>query len=132
MGRNRCIISDLYISTPQFPLFDPGRKIGTGLELAWRNNLARISAIPPETYQGFVRTDGPLGWRIELTGVVQRTHIQIHLGNQPVDTHGCILVGQGTSSDAQCTITDSATTMNRLRAAYGSSHARVVVLKVES
>jgi len=132
MGRNQCIISDLYVSTPQFPRSDLGAKIGTGLELAWRNNLSEISAIPQGDYRGFPRTGGALGWRIELEGVSGRTNVQIHLGNTPNNTRGCILVGTSTASDAQCVVSGSGAAMASLKAAYGEGTSRPVVLRIQA
>ncbi|OPY91217.1 MAG: hypothetical protein A4E72_00234 [Syntrophus sp. PtaU1.Bin208] len=62
-------------------------------ENAGTNDSATAGRIPAGTYQAHVRTDGPLGWRIELEGVPGRTNIQIHVGNTPEDTTGCILPG---------------------------------------
>jgi len=62
-------------------------------ENASTNDSATAGRIPAGTYQAHVRTDGPLGWRIELEGVPGRGNIQIHAGNTPEDTTGCILPG---------------------------------------
>src|SRR5271166_3801664 len=68
MGRNQCIISDLFVTASGFPRSDRGRHICNGLELPWRGNNNEISSIPAGLYEGFVRTDGLRGWRIELIG----------------------------------------------------------------
>jgi hypothetical protein len=132
MKRNKCVIGDLYVSSPDFPKSDPGRKLCNVLELPWRNNIKEISAIPPGEYKGYVRTDGNLGWRIELAGTGERKHIQIHIGNTPDDTKGCILPGSGESTDAKCTIPGSNEALKRLRTEYGSSTSRQVVLLISS
>ncbi|OPY16869.1 MAG: hypothetical protein A4E70_02075 [Syntrophus sp. PtaU1.Bin005] len=62
-------------------------------ENASTNDSATAGRIPAGTYQAHVRTDGPLGWRLELEGVPGRGNIQIHAGNTPEDTTGCILPG---------------------------------------
>lgn len=129
MGRNRCVISDLYISPANFPLSDLGRKLSNALELAYRNNLNEISSIPPGDYRGAVRTDG--AWRLELSGTGERKNIQIHVGNRPADTLGCILPGTGDSSDASCSISGSKEAMNRLREEFGDSPARPILLRIQ-
>jgi hypothetical protein len=131
MGRNKCVVGDLYISSPQFPVSDRGTKICQALELAWRKNINEISAVPKGEYGGFVRTDGPRGWRIELDGTGERKNIQIHVGNRPKDTFGCLLPGTGNSTDALCDIAGSKDAMNLLKTAYGNSTTRSVVLRIE-
>lgn len=63
------------------------------LELPDRDNTPNISSIPDGNYGGIIRYDKPDGWRIELTNTATRAGIQIHIGNYPSDTKGCILVG---------------------------------------
>lgn len=131
MGRNKCIISDIYVSSPSFPVSDRGRKVCHGLELAWRNNINEISAVPKGDYEGFIRDDGPRGWRIELLGTGDRKNIQVHIGNRTADTIGCILPGTGDSADVKCEITGSRDAMTLLNREYGSSNLRKVVLRIE-
>jgi hypothetical protein len=64
------------------------------LELPWQNNAPLISSIPAGSYPGILRYDHSDQWRIELTGVPGRDHVQIHTGNTPDDTEGCILIGK--------------------------------------
>ena len=67
------------------------------LELPWRKNANDISCIPIGKYRGFIRNDirkqGIKGFKIQLKGVPDRVGIQIHIGNWPHQTEGCILVG---------------------------------------
>jgi hypothetical protein len=61
-------------------------------------------------------------WRIELTGVPGRTNVQIHTGNTPDDSEGCILVGMKLGDDL-CSVIDSRKAYDALRAAfYGSAN----------
>jgi hypothetical protein len=74
------------------------------LELPDRNNAATNNSdtagrIPAGNYNAHVRTDGPLGWRIELENVPGRANIQIHVGNTPADSTGCILPGTTRGQD---------------------------------
>jgi hypothetical protein len=70
------------------------------LELPWLNNTHNISCIPAGIYQ----------FRLEyshknnlvqplLLNVPNRNNIEIHKGNFPHDTKGCILVGTGYDTD---------------------------------
>lgn len=70
------------------------------LELPDRNNAATndyrtAGRISTGTYQAHIRRGGSRGWRLELEGVPGRTEVQIHRGNIPRDTTGCILPGTG-------------------------------------
>lgn len=132
MGSNQCVISDLYYSIPSFPISDLGTRIGTGLELAYRNNMSDISAIPAGEYRGGVRTEGRLGWRIELEGVDARGNIQIHVGNTPNQSRGCILIGTGDRSDRSCSVSGSKAGMHMLKSLYGGDNTRPVFLKIQA
>jgi Family of unknown function (DUF5675) len=132
MGRNKCVIGDLFYSNSMFPISDLGTKICNVLELPYRNNLNDISAVPIGDYEGFVRVDGSRGWRIELKGTKPRENIQMHIGNQPNDSTGCLLPGTGESSDAKCNISDSATGMAKIKSIVGESTNAKVVLRVQS
>lgn len=133
MGRNKCVIGDLYHSDPSFPISDLGTKLCNVLELPYRNNINEISAIPAGQYEGFIRTDGSRGWRIELKGTGSREHIQLHVGNRPKDTIGCLLPGTGDASDASCTIAGSKAAIQTIRDSYAdSTNKRPVVLSVQA
>jgi hypothetical protein len=47
----------------------------------------------PGTYSGHLRYDHADCWRIELDDVPGFTNVQIHVGNYPKNTKGCVLVG---------------------------------------
>lgn len=87
------------------------------LELPDRDNAATEDSdtagrIPAGTYQAHIRTDGSRGWRIELEGVPDRTNIQIHVGNTPDDTVGCILPGTGRGENR---VNNSTAAMNQIQ-----------------
>lgn len=69
------------------------------LERPWAGNQPAISSIPTGSYPGILRYDHTDQWRIELTGVPGRDHVEIHTGNTPDDTEGCILVGKELGDD---------------------------------
>ena len=94
--------------------------------------MKEISAILEGEYRGTVRTDGKLGWRIELSGTGERSNVQIHIGNNSDNTKGCILPGTGDSTDAACSISGSKQAMELLHAEFESSQSRPVLLKIES
>jgi Family of unknown function (DUF5675) len=114
-----------------------GKVIAYALELPWRGNAPLISSIPDGTYRAILRYDHADMWRIELTGVPGRTNVQIHTGNTPDDSEGCILVGTKLGDDL-CSVIDSKKAYEALRAAfYGSPNPvstpnQSIILVVES
>ena len=97
-----------------------GEIIAYTLELPWQGNEPLISSIPDGTYGGILRYDHTDQWRIELTGVPGRTNVQIHTGNTPDDSEGCILIGLKLGDDL-CSVVDSKKAYESLRKAfYGS------------
>lgn len=65
------------------------------LELPWKNNSNSTSCIPPGAYIAEMTDSPKFGHVYKLTNVKDRSHILIHAGNYPDETHGCILVGVG-------------------------------------
>ena len=63
------------------------------LEKPWWWNEQLVSCVPNGRYPGTLRYDKSDGWRIQLVGVPNRTGVQIHVGNYPSQTQGCVLVG---------------------------------------
>lgn len=114
-----------------------GKIIAYTLERPWQNNAPLISSIPDGTYGGILRYDHADKWRIELTGVPGRANVQIHTGNTPDDTEGCILVGLKLGDDL-CSVTDSKKAFDALRTAfYGTANPvstpdKLISIKVES
>jgi len=65
------------------------------LELPWRWNSINISCIPAGTY-AVEKYDSPSkGKCLLLSGVPDRSWIEIHQGNFTREIQGCILVGDG-------------------------------------
>jgi hypothetical protein len=93
-----CIRGKIYIVPSDFGNPDaipPTPATADTLELPWKDDVSYISAVPPGTYKASARSDGPLGWRLELHGTGHRTVIEIHGGSKGVtnttNTEGCIL-----------------------------------------
>lgn len=114
-----------------------GSIIAYTLEKPWKGNSPLISSIPVGNYPGTLRYDHSDRWRIELQNVPNRAHVQIHTGNTPDDTEGCILVGIALGSDF-CSVTESKKAYAALKKAfYGSENPvqtpdKVIIVKVES
>jgi len=70
--------------------------------------------LPKGKYDAFVRTDGKLGWRVELKGTAPFTHIQIHAGNSLPDTEGCFLAGKNANAETPL-VEQSQAAMRKLR-----------------
>jgi hypothetical protein len=84
-------------------LFVNGSRIGYALEPAWQYNAVNKSCIPPGRYDAFIRDDEYSRWDydvIQLVDVFNRSAIQIHIGNFPRNTQGCILPGKGRGTEA--------------------------------
>jgi hypothetical protein len=129
---NDCLSGTMYITNSDTPLTGAGDvRIGSTLELPWRANQNEISAIPAGSYTGHVREDGERGWRLELDSVKGRTNVQVHLGNWPKDSIGCILLGTSISDKQACFVTNSANAMRKLRELYASpNHTRPILVTI--
>ena len=117
LARDQCVVDDLYVSQPNFPKADLGRKVCPALEHLWRTTVPQ-AAIPAGDYAGVVRRDGALGWRIELTGTGAARIVQVHVGTKPVSMSGCILV------DVHA--------IRLLRKEYGETDSRPVLLRIQA
>lgn len=107
----------------------PGKKCTSGylavngniicytLERPWADNQQNISSIPAGTYTAFLRYDHADHWRLELRNVPGRTNVQIHIGNQPDQTKGCILVGKKLGPDL-CSLENSADALKAIKTAF--------------
>jgi len=73
---------------------DENNPICVTLELPWLNNQHNISCIPEGIYTAVRYMSPKRGYEVfELTNVPDRDAIEIHVGNYPKDTDGCILLG---------------------------------------
>ncbi|MCJ2097490.1 DUF5675 family protein [Methylobacterium sp. E-046] len=94
-----------------------GTIIAYTLERPWKGNAPLISSIPDGRYEAVLRYDHTDQWRIELTGVPGRTNVQIHTGNKPDDSEGCILIGLKLSDDL-CSVLESKKAYAALKKAF--------------
>jgi hypothetical protein len=94
------------------------------LERPWSDNKQNISSIPAGKYSGSVRYDHADHWRIELNDVPGRSNIQIHIGNEPDQTKGCILVGMKLGDDL-CSLENSAVALKAIKTAFYGSDSPV-------
>ncbi len=68
--------------------------IACTLELAWKNNQRGVSCIPAGQYICRRRYSPKHGYELfGIEGVPGRSDIEIHIGNTPKDSLGCVLVG---------------------------------------
>lgn len=73
---------------------EDGAEICVTLELPWLDNADDVSCIPAGTYQAGRYLSPKRGYTVwQLLAVHGRFSIEIHKGNLPHDTEGCILVG---------------------------------------
>lgn len=101
------------------------------IERPWRNNSPSKSSIPVGLYAARVRDDATKGWmtnidrrwRMELSGVPHRSHIQFHYGRDVDWSEGCFIVGDLLQPDgstgmeaAYCGLEGGEAAVARLRA----------------
>ncbi len=71
------------------------------LELPWRDNHKDTSCIPEGTYLCKLKFSPEHGINLYwITDVEGRDDVEIHWGNFPANTKGCVLVGQSREQDA--------------------------------
>ena len=99
------------------------------LELPWESNHQDKSCIPPGEYGGIYHSRENGLRCIILDGVTGREAIEIHPGNEPSQTHGCILVGRAYSvSPNTCTLLESDQAMTELLEEIGDDFPVKVVV----
>src|SRR5271165_3659308 len=97
-------------------LFARGAFVCYTLELPWLWNAQNMSCIPNGRYSAIVRYDKTDHWRMQLENVPGgRGGVQIHIGNYPKDSHGCILVGTAVAPNA---VLHSSAAYAQLKAAF--------------
>lgn len=84
------------------------------LELPWRENKADISCIPQGTYRVIPHNSEAHPKTYEITNVLNREAILIHVGNYPANFRGCVGVGLGVSPTTPM-ISNSEKAMDLLR-----------------
>lgn len=100
-----------------------GVEVGYTLEKGYAGNISDVSSIPGDrTYEGSMRADGARGWRVEMGGVPGRSNVQIHVGNYPEQSKGCVLLGSSIDRRA-CAVWNSKKAMGTLRAVMGEDPA---------
>jgi hypothetical protein len=129
MDLSNCILGKLYV-VQEFPSIGPPAEnpVGSTLELPWRNNLNDISRIPAGAYHAKTRADGHLGWRIQLEPETGRELVEIHIGNFPKNSIGCILLGNGRSASDGCSVLGSGAAMKDLKSRYGSTERPIEIV----
>jgi hypothetical protein len=75
------------------------------LELPWRNNAhgdwTVASCIPAGTYTALRFNSPHIGYVLyQLANVPDRVGVDLHIGNYPHDSEGCILLGESREADA--------------------------------
>lgn len=95
---------------------EDGTEICVTLERPWKENQHIVSCIPAGNFRGFRYLSPRRGRTLwMLADVPDRTAIEIHSGNLPRDSEGCILVGSAFGEvDGQPGITGSKTALAKL------------------
>lgn len=70
------------------------------LEPPWQENKPNFSSIPPGRYRITLHLSPSREYVVPLLhGVLGRSEIEIHIGNWPKDTKGCLLPGRTVGAD---------------------------------
>jgi hypothetical protein len=96
-------------------LYANNNQLCYSLELPWKDNQNNISCVPVGSYRAITRADGNLGWRIELLLVPNRTRVELHVGNYPSNSIGCVLLGMAWAPNS---VTSSVAARIKLKQAY--------------
>jgi hypothetical protein len=94
---------------------DVEKAVCVTLERPWADNAPNVSSIPAGTFTFHRRLSPKRGYDVFITqDVPGRSDIEIHKGNLPSDSEGCILVGSTFGDlDAKHGITGSANAFER-------------------
>ncbi len=97
---------------------DERRQVCVTLELPWRDNAHNLSCVPPGQYVAYRRWSPKRDCEVfQLKDVPGRDNIELHVGNFPGDTDGCILLGSNYGrGDASAMITGSRSAFNAFMA----------------
>ncbi len=109
-------------------LYLNGKKIGYTLELPWKDNQNEISRIPEGVYSAFIRKASTSKWNydiIQLRNVPNRTDVQIHRGNIPKHTIGCIIPGLYRALDE---VSFSKKALDKIMAKARNRNIQVIIL----
>lgn len=102
------------------------------LEEAWRNNQKSHSCVSLGTYGAFIRYDSTKAnreWCFQLNDANGRTAIQMHIGNKPSHTEGCVLVGTSYTTDY---VGDSTSAYQKLQDfVFGAGFTRADIRKAK-
>jgi len=108
-------------------MFDGMERLCETLELPWRDNQHDVSCIPEGTYEANLwcspKHKRKLYWLQDVPG---RGAIEIHIGNFPKDTQGCILVGLSRGTDS---IISSKAAFNKFMARMGGNPFTLTITK---
>lgn len=78
-----------------------GHVICQTLELPWRDNAVNISCVQAGTYTCRLLWSPKHGKTLYwITGIPGRADVEVHIGNEPKDTDGCVLCGLSREPDA--------------------------------
>lgn len=80
---------------------DDGTAVCQTLELPWEDNQPDVSCIPSGTYTCLLKYSPEHAMNLYwITGVMGRQDVEIHIGNYPSNTKGCVLLGDTRDGDA--------------------------------
>lgn len=132
-------VGNLNLSVKRFKAYDlsiigtlsvNGTQICYTLEEAWRDNKKGHSCVGLGNYTAFLRYNSSKSkreWCFQLHDANGRSAIQIHIGNQPSHTEGCILVGNSYSENF---VGDSTNAYQKLQDfVFGSGFSREQIRK---
>lgn len=98
---------------------DESTIVAQTLELPWKDNQPDVSCIPAGTYECVLKFSPEHNMNLYwITGVPNRADVEIHIGNFPSNTKGCVLLGDTREADA---IDNSGDAFHRFMAAMNGA-----------
>ncbi|NEO86674.1 MAG: hypothetical protein F6J87_20810 [Spirulina sp. SIO3F2] len=120
-------------------IYANNNRIGSTLELPWKDDLPDASRIKARKYSAFtrdIRFKFWKGWRLQLVGTEPRENIQVHpvaMFSDSVDisnTRGCIVVGDKISASGNSLDGNGSIVMEKIKELFGQLKEKHILVEI--